>query len=189
MKPKQNRYKYTVRDKRRIEEILKKESFDKDVIKEAISGIEHLITIYRKAWDRDQSQFSKSQKLGPKKRKFIIESVLAGKCDAPDWLDSWLVPGQEKEILECMLNLSELKRGRPKDYIWNFLIKALADLYFNYIGKKPTITWRGDKDRYSGKFYTFVEACINPPGIIHRKDNKALGKSIKRVLLEMDFNK
>ena len=81
-----------------------------------------------------------------------------------------------------MLNLSYLRRGRPKDNIRDFLIKELADLHVRVTGIKKIIpTWRPYGDVYEGEFFDFLEACLEPLGFKHLKSNAALGKSIIRI--------
>lgn len=129
-----------------------------------------------------------------KKRKEIIAKSKTDTLYAPDWLRDLLLPArsgdQKNKIIDRLLNFSDGMRPGPEKHLDRvYLIKELGIMYFQCTGKKPSVTWRPDKERSEGKFFKFVEACLQPLGFRHLKHNPTLAIDIKRILNRKEWEK
>ena len=81
------------------------------------------------------------------------------------------------------LSILKPDKGGPtdKNTPYNYLIPALATIYYEVTGYRATIAWNGQDDCYTGPFFQFVRAFLK---IIKEKtwSEGALGSQIKRIL-------
>ena len=82
-----------------------------------------------------------------------------------------------------LANVRVDKGGRPDENMaLRFLINGLAYAYANVTEKRPALTWDPYNEEYSGKFFKFVEECLNIIDSPAYWSNNALGEQIKRTL-------
>lgn len=94
------------------------------------------------------------------------------------------------------LSLPESKGGAPVSARRDEVICALALVYRDETGKKPSVTWRDCDQQYSGRFLKFLHACFRAfvPQYAKKKDqvlgkeNSAFGKSVQRALKKLPVN-
>jgi hypothetical protein len=72
-----------------------------------------------------------------------------------------------------------IPRGVVESVAEKWFVAKLRELYEYRTGKKATITFDPHKDRYGGRFFNMVKACLGPP--LARHSDGALVKLIKRA--------
>ena len=77
--------------------------------------------------------------------------------------------------------------GPPTDEALKLYMQHLARIYERETGKKAGISRKREDNQFTGPFFRFVQACLNPfnPGLSSKRSNQALGQAVRRVLNDM----
>ncbi len=145
--------------------------------------------------DRLQTAAAKrATRLGKSGRTLLRESV-GGVVQIQRWSAKQVQIEIEREAKRKGASGVDHPRKTP-DHALNKWIMELAQIYSDFSGRKPTLSWSDYTNKYSGPFFEFVRAAngTREPGtkaakgvVGRRMSNIAIGKAIQRVTTLMDI--
>ena len=146
--------------------------------------------------DRLQSAAAnKARRLGDSGGIPLLRESIGGVVQIKRWSAKQVQIEIEREAKRE--DISRVKNPRKtRDYALNKWIMELVQIYRDFTGRKPTLSWSDYTNEYSGLFFEFVRAANGTrepgakaaKGVVGRtKSNIALGKAIQRVTTPMDF--